>query len=132
MTGCLQVIPIDPALHLKEAMQAANFVLKNNKIMCIFPEGERSIDENVKTFKKGVGILAKELDVKLVPAYIKNSHFSWPRGRKFPQICKLEVIFGPAKTCKELIKIASGDNLDEYSQVAQGLRLEVLKLKTPD
>ncbi|MBU0710076.1 MAG: AMP-binding protein, partial [Candidatus Omnitrophica bacterium] len=68
------LIPIDPNTNLTEAMQAIAHVIRHGKMACIFPAGRRSIDENVQEFKKGVGILIKELDIPVVPAYIKNSH----------------------------------------------------------
>ncbi|MEW5758810.1 MAG: AMP-binding protein [Candidatus Omnitrophota bacterium] len=128
----LKVIPIDPLTNLTGAMQAASFVLKNNRIMCIFPEGERSSDGNVKNFKKGVGILAKELNVVLVPVYIAGSFSAWGRGRKFPRSHPITVIFGKPKTWQEFKQNNTTPDIDEYQVIANGIRDEVIKLKTPD
>lgn len=64
----------------------------------------RSIDANVKEFKKGVGILIKELDILVIPVYIKGSHFSWPRGSRLPRFYPVKVIFGHPFSREELIK----------------------------
>ncbi|MBN1913589.1 MAG: 1-acyl-sn-glycerol-3-phosphate acyltransferase, partial [Candidatus Omnitrophica bacterium] len=58
------------------------------------PEGSRSISQEMADFKKGAGILVKELNVPVIPVYIQGSHFSWPRGRKLPRLCPVKVIFG--------------------------------------
>ncbi len=114
------LISIDPLTHLTEALQAARFVIKHKKIICVFPEGSRSIDGKVQEFKKGVGILAKELDIPLVPVYIKNSHRGWPRGRRFPRPYPLRLIFGKPLYWRELGS--------DYSSIVRRLRDEVLKL----
>ncbi|MFH1355425.1 MAG: AMP-binding protein [Candidatus Omnitrophota bacterium] len=123
------LIPIDPNTNLTEAMQAIAYVIRHDKMACIFPAGRRSIDENVQEFKKGVGILIKELDIPVVPAYIKNSHKSWPRTSRLPRLTALKVIFGRPITWKELIaKQGKAEFTDDYAAIAQGLREEVMKL----
>lgn len=124
-----RLIPIDPSLHLTEALQGVSLVLTHRKIACIFPEGRRSVDENLGEFKKGVGILIKELDVPVVPVYIKGSHKSWPRTSRFPRFCRIKIIFGRPRAAKDLIaKVRAGTFADDYEAIAQGLREEVLSL----
>lgn len=120
-----RLIPIDPNVHLTDAMQAVAYVIGRGKSVCIFPEGRRSIDENVGEFKKGVGILIKELDIPVVPVYIKGSHHSWPRGNLLPKPYPLKVIFGPALSLKELQAKAKAES---YEALAEALREEVVKL----
>lgn len=122
-----RLIPVDPSIHLADAMQAVSYVLSDEKIVCIFPEGMRSIDAEVKEFRKGVGILLKELDVLVVPVYIKGSHYSWPRGRRLPHFSRLEIIFGKPCAAGKLLA-GTKEVKDEYEAVAQGLREEVIKL----
>jgi long-chain acyl-CoA synthetase len=126
----LQVIPIDPGLHLMEAMQACAYVLRNDKMISIFPEGERTIDGNVQEFKKGIGILAKELNIALVPVCITGSYESWPRTKSLPRPCPIKVNFGRPFDFEELKK--EGLRLgakDDYEAVALSIREEVIKLK---
>jgi len=120
-------IPLDPNTNLTKALQAISFVLSQKKIVCIFPEGRRSVDENIGEFKKGVGILIKELNIPVVPVYIKGSHQSWPRGNRLPRFYPLKVIFGHPLLAKELLerKDYSGD---DYEIIARNLREEVARL----
>lgn len=89
-----KIIPIDAASQLIDAMQASSYVLRNNQCLCVFPEGERSIDGKLKSFKSGIGILAKELNIPVIPVYIKGSFESWPRGGKFPKPHSVTIHFG--------------------------------------
>jgi long-chain acyl-CoA synthetase len=126
----IRVIPIDPGMHFVEAMQASSYVLKNDKIVCIFPEGQRTIDGNIKEFKKGVGILAKELNIPLVPVLITGSYESWPRTKPLPRPYPIKITFGRPIEFDELKK--EGQKLgakDEYEAIALGIREEVIKLR---
>ena len=60
------------------------FILRKGQILAIFPEGFRSPTGEVGQFKKGVAILARELEVKLVPVYIQGSFAAWPPGVSLP------------------------------------------------
>jgi long-chain acyl-CoA synthetase len=126
----IKVIPIDPGMHFVEAMQASSYVLRNELIVCIFPEAQRTIDGNVKEFKKGVGILAKELDIPLVPVLITGSYESWPRTMLFPRPHPIKITFGRPIHFDELKKVGLGLGAkDEYEAIAAGIREEVIKLK---
>jgi len=111
-------------------MQASSYVLKNDKMVCIFPEAQRTIDGNVQEFKKGVGILAKELNIPLVPVLITGSYESWPRTKLFPRPYPIKVTFGRTFDFEELKKegLKSGAK-DEYEAIALGIRQEVVRLK---
>ncbi|MFA5362954.1 MAG: AMP-binding protein [Candidatus Omnitrophota bacterium] len=126
----IRVIPIDPGMHFVEAMQASAYVLKNDKIVCIFPEAQRTIDGNVKEFKKGVGILAKELSIPLVPVLITGSYESWPRTKPLPWPHPVTITFGRTFDFDELKRegLKSGAK-NEYEAIAFGIREEVIKLK---
>lgn len=126
-----RIVPIDPAIYLKDSLQTASFLLRNKKSLCIFPEGTRSIDENLGEFKKGVGILAKELDIPLIPVYIKGSHRSWPRTYRLPRFSPIKIIFGKPLDWNYLLE--KGRNLgiaDDYEAIARALKEEVLKLSS--
>ena len=77
------VIPVDPNVNLMSAMQAGAAGLRLGKILVLFPEGERSIDGELKPFRKGAPILAAYLAVPIVPVAMDGLHPLWPRGRGF-------------------------------------------------
>ena len=95
LVKALRVIPVDSARHLVEAMQASAYVLRHGKTLCVFPEGSRSITGELLEIKKGVVILAKELGVPIMPAYIQGAHEAWGPTRAFPKPHPVKIIFGP-------------------------------------
>ncbi|MFC1667493.1 AMP-binding protein [Candidatus Omnitrophota bacterium] len=125
-----RIIPVD-ATQIIEAMQSSCFVLEHKKALCVFPEGVRSIDGKVKEFKKGIGIIAKELDVPIVPVFIKGAFEAWPRTRRFPTLCSVKIVFGSPISPKVLIQkgMLLGAK-DEYEAISLGIRDEVIKLES--
>jgi len=126
----LRIIPINPGAQLIDAMQACAYILRNGKTACIFPEGARSIDGEIKEFKKGIGILAKELNIRLVPVYISGSYKSWPRTNRFPRPYPITIVFGRPHNVEELKKEGERQGAkDDYEAIALGIREEVRRLK---
>jgi len=79
----VNVIPVDPDANLVRAMQAGAFGLRHGKMLVLFPEGERSVDGEIKTFKKGAAILSMQVGVPVVPVAIRGAFEFWPRARGF-------------------------------------------------
>jgi long-chain acyl-CoA synthetase len=92
----LRLIPVDPDANLVRAMQAGAYGLSKGRILMLYPEGERSIDGEPKTFKKGAAILAVHLKVPVVPVAMDGFYDVWPRGKFFQGFHKLKIAIGPA------------------------------------
>ena len=75
-------IPIDQNRQLEKAMQAAAEGLRRDMVLVIFPEGGRSIDGDLKEFRKGAGILAQHLGAPIVPVGLWGTYEMWKRGGK--------------------------------------------------
>ena len=122
------VIPIDPETFLGKALQLSAYVLKNNKALFIFPEGGRSYDGTLMEFKKGIGILALELNVPVVPASIKGSYESLPKGAYLPKLKKITIRFDKP-FYPSLIDITGEQaGRDKYQLFADELKKRVEKL----
>ena len=124
-----RLIPIDSAAELMSTMQVASFLLRNGKSICMFPEGQRTIDGKIKEFKRGIGILVKELDVPVIPVVIKGAFDAWSRMRRLPRPHPIKVIFGKPLTYRELLaKIPKDSRLSDYKLIASYLREELIRL----
>jgi long-chain acyl-CoA synthetase len=115
----VNVIPVDMDARLYGAMQLSAAVLRRGNILCVFPEGGRSRDGGIKEFKKGVGILAKELNIPIVPVAIKGTYEMLPAGRSFPKPAKIIVTFGKP--------VYPGNK--EYDGIVKELYEEVVKMQ---
>ncbi len=90
----LRVIVVNPDANLVSAMRAGAFGLRHDRILILYPEGERSIDGTPRTFKKGAAILSIHLQVPIVPVAIEGFHDAWPRGRRFQKFAPLKIQIG--------------------------------------
>jgi long-chain acyl-CoA synthetase len=122
-----RLIPIQFTHNMVLAMQACAYVLRHEKILCYFPEGHRSIETQIDEFKKGVGILVKEANVPVIPAYIDGAYDVWPRVRKYPRLFgHIKITFGkpidPTDIKPEPAK-------DPYQTIADHIRNEVIGLQ---
>jgi long-chain acyl-CoA synthetase len=127
----IRVIPVDSARNIVAAMQVSSFILRHGQLLAVFPEGFRTPTGEVGRFKKGVAILARELDVKLVPVYIQGSYEAWPPGITLPRPRPIRVIFGREHSWQELKArgLEAAPGAADYDAIRVGLREEVLGLK---
>lgn len=123
------VIPIDPETYLNRALQMASYILRNRKSLLIFPEGGRSFDGELMEFKKGVGILSLELDVPVIPAYIRGSFEALPRSAKWPNFTEIKVSFGKPLYPSDVDMAGKPAGMDSYQFFANELRERVRSLR---
>jgi long-chain acyl-CoA synthetase len=90
----IRVVPVDADRHLRQALRLGAEGLRRGYILCVFPEGERSIDGTLKPFRKGPAILAKEMGVPVVPTAITGTYEAWPRGVAKIRLHPVQVSFG--------------------------------------
>jgi len=122
------VIPIDSASYLNRALQTSAYVLRHGRSLCAFPEGGRSSGGELLEFKKGVGILAVEMGVPVVPAYIKGAFEALPRGAAWPKPAKITVTFGTPLSASDLDYARKPDDMDDYQYFVSVLREKVREL----
>jgi long-chain acyl-CoA synthetase len=86
-------------------------ILRRNRILVWFPEGHRSPDGRLQPFKRGIGILLRELGVPVVPVHIEGTHRAMPPEARLPRrFPKMTVTFGRLLTTDEL---GRGEDLDQ-------------------
>ena len=124
----VRVIPVDMDNYLVRALQASARILRNGKILCLFPEAERSADGSVRPFRKGTGILVRELRVPVLPAHITGSFEAWPRGQSYPRLHPLRVRFGPVVPAAALLENDGPPGADDAETVVRRLRDRVVGL----
>ncbi len=125
------VIPIDSSLYLNKALQMSAYALNKGRSLCVFPEGGRSFDGNLMEFKKGIGILAVEMGVPVVPVYIEGTFQALPRDAALPRPKRITVTFGKPLLAKDIDFSEKPPDVDNYQYFADALRKKVGELKSP-
>lgn len=87
------VILVDINKNLGEVLQTMAKVLRDGKSVVIFPEGARTRDGKMLEFKKAFAILAKEMNIPVIPFGIRGAFEAFPANTKFPKASKIEIKF---------------------------------------
>jgi long-chain acyl-CoA synthetase len=104
----LKVVALSPDRAVRFSLRLAAEGLERGLVLCVFPEGERSIDGSLKTFRKGPAIVATEMGLPVVPAGIRGTWEVWRRGSNRFRLHPVAVAFGAALA-------PSGKSADEFN-----------------
>ncbi len=99
--------------NLRDSILKMSEVLKRGKNLIIFPEGSRTRTGRMTDFKKTFAILARELQVPIVPVCIRGAFEALPRSKRFIAPSKIEV---------EFLKPVQPDPAKSYDEIAQQVK----------
>ncbi len=116
----IKVVPVDADRHLRQALRLGAHGIDEKLVLCVFPEGERSIDGSLKVFRKGPAILAVELGIPVVPAAMLGTYEAWSRGSDRFRFRPVTIRFGPP--------ITPEPGRESYEEFNQRLRHAVQEL----
>jgi 1-acyl-sn-glycerol-3-phosphate acyltransferase len=92
-------------------------------IYVIFPEGSRSRDGHMGTFKHGLGMLVAATPVPVLPCLISGTFEALPPRRKIPRPARIKIAIGA------LLDFANTlNNREGWSQIAQRVESSVRDL----
>jgi long-chain acyl-CoA synthetase len=122
LAASVNLVPVDPNANLTRAMRVSAIGLRKNRILLVFPEGERSFDGGLTQFKKGSAILSTELNAPIVPVGINGTYQAWPRGGKL-KAHPVEIRIGDP-----IYPEKYRDRADPYSELNNDLKAAVAAL----
>jgi 1-acyl-sn-glycerol-3-phosphate acyltransferase len=101
---------------------SARSLLSRGIPILIFPEGTRSKDGELGTFKPGAAALASALDVPCIPMALIGAHVAHPRGANWPRRGRypVGVVFG------EPLRARVGETPGEF---AERTKQEIVRLR---
>jgi long-chain acyl-CoA synthetase len=90
----LNLFPLSQTAGFRSSLAFMGRLADHGINILIFPEGERSPDGRLLPLRPGIGIMAQELAVPLVPVHISGMEQVLPRGAARPRRGRVEVRFG--------------------------------------
>ncbi len=112
----LGALPVTGGGADKAVMRLAISELQAGRCVLIYPEGTRTPDGTVKSFKSGVAILLKRADAMVVPIGIDGSFDAWPRNRSRPR-------------WRRAIEVEAGDPIPSAELLADGVPAAMARLE---
>jgi long-chain acyl-CoA synthetase len=122
-----QTFPVDPKNSLITSIALAAAVLRKGKSLIWFPEGERTLSGELLPFRPGIGILLEDMELPVVPVYLRGTREALPPGAYLPRFFKeVTVVFGASVLPSQLISEGHGKTTAERIANALHDRVESL------
>jgi 1-acyl-sn-glycerol-3-phosphate acyltransferase len=80
----LNAIPIDQEGFARQGLKTILAELEAGHAVLVFPEGERTADGQMHSFRPGIHLLIKRVAMPIVPVGIAGAYEAWPRWRAYP------------------------------------------------
>jgi len=125
----LNVLPFDRHENFLEGLRIARVCIEKQHVLLIFPEGTRSPLGEIQPFKVGLGIIAYELGVPIVPAWIQGTYEALPKGRFLPHLRPISVTFGAPISMSEFEAPEAGESrFPLYKQIVDRVRERIIEM----
>ncbi len=109
------------------ALSAA--ILKRQKNLVWFPEGNITRTEGMLPFQEGIGLVLEAFPTTVVPVYIEGAREALPRGNWWPKSVPITITFGQPCQPQELAGQGQGESTP--ARIAQALQEKVVALGEP-
>ena len=91
----INALPFDRKLKGAESLVVCRELLANpGNILIIFPEGTRTTTGEMGRFRSGVGRLAVDTNLPVIPCHLDGGLKAWPKGRFLPRPYRVQLSIG--------------------------------------
>lgn len=112
VTLLFQTYPFPQGAAFRPSLEYTGELLDRGHWILIFPEGEVSPDGKVRSFKKGIGMIAERTGADILPMSIDGMNRVLPPGSHFPRRARVRVRFGPLMRYE-------GEGYEEFAKRAE-------------
>ena len=112
----LGTAPFDRHSRVADSLGLAVGLLGRGRSLLFFPQGGRSASGEPQPFKGGIGLLALETGVPVVPARVTGTYRALPKGRFLPRRHPVKVLFGPPIYPASYRQSGAGTDLPEAAR----------------
>ena len=120
-------IPLRTGRLDRDAFGKAVALIKEGKVVVIFPEGSRSLDGRLQSPKPGIGMIVAQTGCPVVPAYLKGTFDVLPSGTMWPRFRPVTVFYGEALTFPR--NGEGGDAKQFYQEVSRTVMDRIASLR---
>jgi long-chain acyl-CoA synthetase len=110
----LNLFPLPREAGFRQSFAYAGRAVDRGYSVLVFPEGKHTVDGRMNPFRAGIGLLAKNLDVPVLPMRIVGLFEAKRAGRRFARAGEIEVRIG------RTMRFAAGSTPKEIARDIQG------------
>ncbi len=100
----LNAFPVDRDIIDRKTFNTALDILKNENVLCLFPEGTRSVDGKIGEGKKGVGLISLLSGAPIIPMVLIGSNKIIQKPHKRIFFPKIKMVVGDIIDTEKIIK----------------------------
>lgn len=128
MIAALNAVPIRENTGDAAAIREILSRLETGEAVVIFPEGSRTPDGEIHTFKRGVALMMRRAKCAVVPTAIHGAYDAFPRTRRLPVLFgpPISVIFGTPIAYEDLMRDGPDAGLKRIEDEVRRLRAELI------
>ncbi len=116
-----RVIPVGWDASSVAVLRTEATLLRRGQALLIFPEGRRAVNGELNPFQEGIGVLACELGVPVIPVRLRGTFEVLPVGAWWPRLHRIAITFGsPVTVTQDRIERWRADGKDPH-EAATGL-----------
>jgi long-chain acyl-CoA synthetase len=109
----LNLFPVPRQAGFRQSFAYAGQAVDRGYSILVFPEGRHTVDGKINPFRTGVGLLAKNLNIPVLPMKIVGLFEVKQTGRKFARPGKIAVRIGRP------IRFAEGSDPEQITRELQ-------------
>ncbi len=94
ITLIFNVFPLPQQAAFRESFNFAANAVERGISLLVFPEGVRTPDGRIGSFRTGIGILARDLGIPVVPVLLRNLYQAKISGKRYAPSGAIQVIVG--------------------------------------
>lgn len=91
---CYHVFPLPRTSAVRRAFQHAGRMADEGYHVLVFPEGRRSANGELQPFQQGAGILARDLQLPVIPIWLEGIHELREQGRRVARRGEVKIHIG--------------------------------------
>lgn len=127
---CMNVVPIERDELSLNGLRQLSSILAAGEPILIFPEGTRSRSGQIQEFKPGVGLVAWEQKVPILPVYLDGTYDAMPAGKSLPKRTPISVVFGNMIKMREYERVAAATTKDHlYRSITADVKTAIETMK---
>lgn len=128
----LHAIPVDQERPDMASLRRIIKLVKANRQVAVFPEGERTLDGKIKRAAPGMGLVIAKSQAMVIPMRIFGAYEAMPRGRsnqiRFEQVHL--VVGQPFRFSDD--ELASATGRDGYQRLVDRVMDEIAAIELPE